>query len=504
MKYVAYVLLGIVISFAPQTARADDLPDSQTLRSRSDAAYGPVPDAYRETVDFRGTAASGTRVTYRRGADRRVVVDAGSTHTEYGTYKGDRWHENVNGHVVYDQADPGLATREAITTTVTRVRTPIDAYVIATLNAKGDGTRDFLDPTSYFVVRRETIAPNGKTVTVYDNFKAFGTRHLAAHWSIHDETNATDTDDTVRDYSAGDVADSDVATPNNRRLLVEYPAGQNRVVLPSTFEPSGHALVRLTIAGRGLDFILDTGASSITIDPGVAASLGLTITNKQQSSVNAGRFATGQAVVPLIGVGTLMMHDVAVQVVPLSWEEPGARDVGLLGFDFLCESGITIDYEHQTVTAERYGSYTAPTDPRTIALDARLGTQQPMTTVSVNGAIAERVIVDTGGAGPFLLFDYFKRRHPEAIPRNSIGPPRQLGGAGGAFAANPVIVDDLTLANVHFRQFRGFEAASGSSYATDEDGVIGPTFLRFFDVHLDYPNGKIYLVPNATGLRSMH
>jgi hypothetical protein len=35
------------------------------------------------------------------------------------------------------------------------------------------------------------------------------------------------------------------------------------------------------------------------------------------------------------------------------------------------------------------------------------------------------------------------------------------------------------------------------------DGVIGPDFLRNFDVHLDYPSGTIYLVPNQTGLRAM-
>jgi hypothetical protein len=36
------------------------------------------------------------------------------------------------------------------------------------------------------------------------------------------------------------------------------------------------------------------------------------------------------------------------------------------------------------------------------------------------------------------------------------------------------------------------------------DGVIGPDFLRFFDVHLDYPNGTVYLVPNASGRSAMH
>lgn len=497
------VVLCMAVAQA-QAALASDIPDAPTLRSRSDAAYGPAPNAERETVDFRGTSASGTRTTYQLGADRRVIVDAGAVHTESGVYKGDRWHENENGHVVYDQADPGLATQETFTTTVTRVTAPIDAYVIATLNAKGHGSREFIDPTSYFIVRREDFTANGKRVTLYDGFRAFGSRHLAAHWHVHDETTGTDTQYTLRDYGVDDVADSDVATPHNKRRLVEFPDGHNSVVLPATFEPDGHILVRLMVGGRGLDFLLDTGASTITLDPGVAASLGLVVTNKFDSSVNAGRYKTGQAVLPAVTIGSLAMHDVALHIVPLGMEESEARAVGLLGFDFLCELGITIDYEHQTVTAERYGSYTPPTDPRAIALDVRLGTQQPITTASINGAIAERVVLDTGGAGPFLLFDYFTRRHPEAIPRNEVGATRKMMGAGGAFDTNAVIVDDFALANVHFKQFQGFRVASDSSYSNDEDGLIGPTFLRLFDVHLDYPDGKIFLVPNASGSRAMH
>jgi predicted aspartyl protease len=199
---------------------------------------------------------------------------------------------------------------------------------------------------------RETVELTGSSASG----RRFGTQHLARHWTVHDETTGADAEYSVRAVSVDPVADDDVAVPTIRRQLVEYPAGQNRVVLPAVFEPSGHILVRLNIGGRGHNFVLDTGASSMTIDPGAAASLGLTVTNRQQSSVNAGRYPTGQAVVHEIDLGPLVMHDVAPDVVPLNWEEPGAREVGLLGFDFLCESGITIDYDQGTVTAERYGS----------------------------------------------------------------------------------------------------------------------------------------------------
>ncbi len=505
MKAV-FVWVAIVLALVPQTCRAADaLPDSQTLRDRSEAAHGPVAAAYKQIIDFTGTAASGTRFIYRRGADHREIVDAGPLHTETGMYGGDRWHLNANGHVVIDQDDPGLASKESLTTTVTRVSTPLDAYVIATLNAKGFGTREFFDPQTNYLVRREASAPNGKTITVYDSFRAFGARHLAAHWTVHDERTGTETQYTTREYAAGDVTESDIAMPTNKRRLVTYPAGQDRVVLPAVFAPGGHVLVRLTIAGRGLDFVLDTGASGITIDPGVAAALKLTIIDKAQSSENAGRFDTGEAIVPHVTVGALAMNDVVMSVLPLASEEAGAKEVGLLGFDFLCESGITIDYENKIVTAERYGTYTAPQDPKSIALDVRLGTQAPLTSVTINGAVAERMLLDTGGVGPFMLFDYFARRHPEALPpdRGGAMQPRFFG-AGGAFNASRVELDDLTMGGISFKHFVGYRVTSAKSYAGTFDGLIGPAFLHLFDVHLDYPNGKIYLVLNATGRRAAH
>jgi predicted aspartyl protease len=488
----------------PQPSVAESIPDSQTIRDRNMAAAGPTPDSYHEEIDFSGTTGSGKEVIFRRGPDRREIDDSGSLHTEFGINAGQRWHENENGHVVIDEADPGLATREQFTTTVTHVTEPTDAYVISSLNAKGFGSRNVYDAKTWYEIKREVRTPNGTITTVFDDFKTFGTRHLAAHWSTHDETRASQTDYVRSAYAADDVSTADVAIPQIAHPLVDYPAGVNRVDLPAVFEPSGHIVVRLSIRGRGLDFLLDTGSANITLDPAVAHDIGLSVTKKGVSSQNAGRFDTGVAIVPQIDIGQLHMHNAAVAILPLAFEEGEVKTVGLLGFDFLCESGITIDYEHHEVVAERYGTYTPPQAPHVIALTIRLGAQVPMTSVNVNGAIAERIMLDTGAAGPFMLFDFFARRHPEALPEGLGDHSVAFRGAGGAFDAKTVTLDTFRLGNVNFTHFTGYRVTSAASYTFDQDGVIGPDFLKFFDVHLDYPNGMIYLVPNATGARAMH
>ncbi|HTJ27533.1 MAG TPA: retropepsin-like aspartic protease, partial [Candidatus Limnocylindria bacterium] len=133
------------------------------------------------------------------------------------------------------------------------------------------------------------------------------------------------------------VTDDELAIAPPRRMLVTFPAGVHSVVLPTTFQgyQQSRIDVRVTINGRGLDFVLDTGASGITLDATVAKQLGLPAYDTH-STTTAGRYATARTIVPEMRVGDLTMHDVAVQLIPQGWNVGSeVKEVGLLGFDFL-------------------------------------------------------------------------------------------------------------------------------------------------------------------------
>ena len=78
----------------------------------------------------------------------------------------------------------------------------------------------------------------------------------------------------ITEYDAGPVTDADVAVAQSLRHLVRFPNGVTSLDLPATFGRQ-HVYVRVTINGRGLDYVLDTGASGISIDMQVARELGL-------------------------------------------------------------------------------------------------------------------------------------------------------------------------------------------------------------------------------------
>ena len=498
--------LLLLFPAAVPVAAADTVPDAPAIREKIRTAAGPLAQSYRETDET--VSSNGTTTVehdFRRGADFRYTFDTGRFHTERGVSKGEAWHMNDNGQVVINEPDPGLATREQTTTTVTAIHTPVEGYLIATLNARGHGTKEYVDGAAWRIVRREQITANGTITTTYDDFRADHGRTFAHHLHVDNAYAQTTSDLRITEYVPDEVADEDVAIPRPRRALVTFPAGVSSVELPSKFGRS-HVYVRVTIGNRGLDFVLDSGASGITIDSGVARELGLPEYGKR-SAVTAGRYTTARTIVPEMRVGELVMRDVAVQEVPQGWNTAAdVKEVGLLGFDFLAELGVTVDYEHQRVTVVPGTTFVPPADPHTIPIDVRIGGGQPRATVAVNGAVGERWILDTGGAGTFLIFDYFARRHPEALHDQGGGGRerrKRLYGIGGEIDAQPYQIASLKLANVNFTGFVGYRVTGSGSYAQNDDGLVGVDFLRLFTLGFDYPNSRVYLVPNRDGRAAM-
>ncbi|MDB5094630.1 MAG: peptide-binding protein [Candidatus Eremiobacteraeota bacterium] len=504
-----YRVISAVLALAmlmPALAAADDgLPDAATITANARKGQD-VPLGYRwTTVTVRSNGVTVSEREIVRGDDWRTISTAGPFHEEAGRIKSQGWHQNANGQTVNDEPDPGNAKPDPTTTTVIRTRTPLDAYVVAKLNVRGWGTRRFVDPQTWRTLRFETITANGSIVTDYADFRLDGGRFFAHHWSTRNDYAQTTSETTVTAYDATPVKDEEIAEPASRRSLVTFPPGVTSTELPVKFGRH-HVFVRVTINGRGLDFMLDSGAAGITIDNGIAHELGLTLYGPH-SSVAAQRYGTARSIIPEMKVGSLVMHDVAVTLAPDTFHEQNdVRTVGLLGFDFLAELGVTIDYEHQRVVAVSEPQYQPPAGKGVIPLDVRIGNGSPYLDVLINGALSERFLIDTGGGGSLMIFDAFARKHPEALKdKGGGGDARRVrfSGIGGTIETQPYQLGSVRIGSLNFVDFVGFLVTAKHSYAGDVDGLIGADFLRLFDVGLDYASSRVYLVPNALGRRAM-
>jgi predicted aspartyl protease len=261
--------------------------------------------------------------------------------------------------------------------------------------------------------------------------------------------------------------------------------------------------VRLTIQGRGLDFQLDSGAAGIVINRDVAKELNLKTYGRWSSTV-AGTFTTSRAVVPKLGIGTIVMNDVVVEALPFAYQSDYAtRIVGLLGYDFIAGCVVKIDYEHGTVDAIPSDTFQPPA--KGITLDAIMDDEVPIIWGKFNDAVGDRFILDTG-ADDVVVFSGFAKKHPAAVEDHS---PKhvlsrlfnlvQASGVGGKLSLRPVMIANMQVGNVRYPDSLAF-VMTGDQPAfegEDLDGLIGASALRMFDVYLDYANSRVVLVPNG-------
>ncbi|MDQ2857043.1 MAG: aspartyl protease family protein [Candidatus Eremiobacteraeota bacterium] len=478
-------------------ARADDTPTPDELLARARVATGADrrPDAEREVWSIRVAGLEGTLETLRRGADTAGTTVLGPFRTGRGVWHGVRWHQNENGQTLVDRPEASGAQR-VVTQTVLRERTPVDAWVLVTTYASGHVSRVFYDTRTYYLVRTERVAAGRTTHTTYDDFRTDARgRSRPWHYSGGDERPPDDFDYRLERDETPDIAEAEVAIPRDRRTLVEFPAGNDVVRLPARIA-DGRVYVRLTIAGRGLDFLLDTGASSLTINESVARQLRLRVYGRAAQTV-AGTFETSRVIVPSVSIGGLGMRDVVMHTVPLNLEEGrDSRVVGLLGFDFLDAVALKMDYVNGSIDAGRPGTLAAPAAAS--PLDVRLGTGAPVARATIGNASGDNFILDTGAAFSYVLFQRFARAHPDAVTPSGDGRLQYGIGVGGVLSLRSVAAKKLALGASTFEDALGVEALSPYALGFDnEDGLIGAHILKQFTVYLDYAANRVYLAPPA-------
>lgn len=497
MKALRFFLACILLcSIVPVSAQ--ETMDEATLRRHMIMAEGKPPDSYRVDTHADSTLGIEDSVEFRRGTDYKESSERGPFHFEAGRFQGHEWDQDANGLTTMHEPDPARARPDAYTVTITRVTKPVEAWKYSRLNIRGAGSVEYVDPGSFRVLRREQISTTGTRTTLYDDFRTVDGFTVPYHVTTQDDAHTMPSESKIISLSPQPVTDEELAIPKSRDF-VEFPAGSTAVDIPTDFEMP-HIYVRLMIAGRGLDFVLDSGAQSILLDTAVAHELGLTMYGKS-STVNARREDFSEALVPEIRIGDLVMRNVAVSVGNFEWNERvRTKVVGLLGFDFFRALGITIDYSAKRVSVVPAGTYTPPAmTPDSDILPMRVGTRWAYVPTSINGAIADRMLVDTGAATDFMLFDYFLRRYPEAVStRVAYKAPNPVYylGVGGRFEAHLLRLDDVDIGRFHLKQFDAVAVDSIKSYAQNADGVIGPGILEHFIVGFDYEDGRLYLIHN--------
>jgi hypothetical protein len=465
---------------------------------------------------------SGTEHDVESGSDYREDVTLGPFTTVHGKRNGQLWRQNANGQTLLmagvhqGEEVSGSVLRGAETgpsryvTLIGQTAAAPPAYVVEV--APPDGTHEwiFYDAQSGQITRVESIEDARRVIYTYDDFRS--THGATRPWHIHasDGQAANDSDYTLTALQSGvPIPPGALDISPDRRKLVEFPPGISRVRLPAKIV-NGDIAVRVSIAGRGFDVTLDSGSSEIVLDRGLVQRIGLQTLGRATQTI-AGRFDRSRAIVPEMKIGDLTMHDVTVSSLPLAFDTSNdITDVGLLGFDFIHDVVLHIDYDRGTVDAIDPSHFEPETLKEAVVIPIALDDGVPLVQAQVGKTLARHFILDTGFDSAVLLFSLFVHDHPEDVKDksggrlNNFNPYGQAQGVGGKLNLVETQLDSFYFGLVSFKDFE-VERLDGSPefQGDDEDGLIGYEILKYYDVYLDYANQRVVLAPNALFHRSV-
>lgn len=250
----------------------------------------------------------------------------------------------------------------------------------------------------------------------------------------------------------------------------------------------------MTLDGRAVTAILDTGVSFSVIARGSAALDPARVRPGGSASAIGGAVAIGWMATRSMSVGGLTRVGGGIGVAALPASATGSAPVDLLvGRDLIGATAIDIDYEHRRFRLLRSGRL--PFHGAVAPLSLSPGLRVYQSEVMLGGRRLAPIVVDTGDGSSITLSQAaWRSTGPAARPMTDA----IAYGLAGPVVSALTIVPDLMLGEVDAREVEvRIEDAGGFSQGIDAAGRVGSGFLQHYRVLLDPGAGRMVLSPNA-------
>jgi len=499
------VLLTIFAGGTAATAAVDDEPNgliasSTTLahvralydhaHAREHTRAATVLEDWRLFQD--GTVGS-FRVN-RLGRDIREITTLGQLTYQRGVRGAVHWEQNRNGIVytypgVHEQRDVATerAFRDANDERDVRLvgeSVALNSYVVEVNAAAGRHEWIFVDKRTGYVSRREYVERRRRYATSYDDYRLIEgvpepsrTRTVDSLGNEREQILVTRSLDTTPDLR-------DIDIPPARRV-VEFPERQQAVRLPVRFV-NGLAIVRVIVGRTGYDFLLDSGAAGVVVDPSVVQQQGLERYG-QRVGATLGTFPESTTIVPQMTIGGLRMRNVVSRVVAVPFRiDDRTHVVGLLGFDFFADAVVHIDLQRSFAEALPPEHFRPPADTATV--NVGLDDKTPAVTARA-GSANGRIVLDTG-ANRTVFETAFAERGDFSPDR--VAGTTHVRGMGGFANAEATRVPAFELGGIWLREATA-DVSNADLGTEDVDGILGTDLLRSYELWFDYRANAVYI-----------
>jgi hypothetical protein len=438
---------------------------------------------------------SGTFHVFRLGRDERDITLLGPFVSESGVHNGTRWQQTRNGitytyNGVHENRDARSDSAWLVDLDPHDVRligesVPLNAYVVELDPPGGRHEWWFLDKRTADVLRRDYIEKGRRYTVAYDDYRTFDGIPEPSHVRTVDSF-GNERDLTLLSRTLDLTPDPhDVDIPANRRTLVEFPAGVTTLHLPMRIV-DGLCVVKVHIGLKDYDFLLDSGAAGIVIDPSIADDAHLE-TYGTRIGETVGTFTETTSVVPLMSVGGLRLRSVVARVVSIPFRlDDRTHITGLLGFDFFLDAVVHVDFDHGIANAISPVAFKPPTDATAIPL--ALDDRTPVVRARADAATG-RVVLDTG-ANRSVFTPLFAARADVTL--DSSTQSSQFRGLGGMASAETVRFKSFDIAALPLAE-PIVDVSNANLGAEDIDGTAGTDLLHAYDLFFDYRSAALYV-----------
>lgn len=504
MKSTGTIFLAAGLAVACAAQAYADAYDPTTLTAatifqRARAAYGTRQPGTSKEVDLIvGGGVTQTRTTLSDGTDTVTTVQDGDFTSAYGIYHKQNWVQNDNGVVTLEsnfrlKVDPNDLALQHPEDPKYNVRVlgitqnEPKEFVVELNPADGFDQLRYYDAQTFLLDRIVSFTRDRHrhVVEFGDYRKSFGVMRA---FTMHSYDGRPQNDRTTTIESIEPVSGTaDLSMPASKALFTDDAS--KPILLPARFTRQG-IILRTDVGGRGLDFLLDSGASGLFIDPGIAHQLGLSAYGHSTETIGGGDVDMGRVRIPAMTIGQLKLDDVVFHTSPFDEEAGGARVVGLIGFDFFASGIIGIDFKAQTVTLYPRAQF-QPSALGLRALPLQLDDGVPRTDAWVEG-VHGHFLVDTGAFSLLIYHDFAQKLPTVATETNQAA----IGTVGGTMPASVIDLRDLVFGGVRFEAAQAQEPATSTFDIEDYDGIIGRDVLATYASYFDYDDGYLYVKPN--------
>lgn len=257
----------------------------------------------------------------------------------------------------------------------------------------------------------------------------------------------------------------------------------------------GQVVFEVTLKGRTIPALLDTGATLSLIELELSKELGIR-SQKIRSGFTVGIGGAGisygrtQEIALNLGDGPIR-RSIGTYPAGLGFADEDVRMV--VGMDFLSDLVVSLDFRAMTVSFERSATFVAPEIPP-LKLTAT-GWHRSTLSVDLGGARAE-LLLDTAASVALHLDAAFMAETPDL--KNLPVSRQMINGIDGAREHDAVVIPRVVLGGQVFEDVRASAGSLvGLRAADDMDGVVGVGLLKNFDIVMDFGHGRVWMTPHG-------